>query len=118
MLGGIRAVTLTQIAQYIVLIIVYLIPVFWMSNKQGFRLIPQFVYGDAVQRVTEQEQLHQVGGAQTNGVFCWPQAADRSIRDDRCWNNCLEICDPRLLYDGRYSIPAAHSDALLHNSFS
>jgi len=61
MLGGMRAVTWTQVAQYIVLIIAYLIPVFWMSNKQGFGLIPQFVYGDAVQRVTELEQLHQVG---------------------------------------------------------
>ncbi|MEC8223988.1 MAG: sodium:solute symporter family protein [SAR324 cluster bacterium] len=61
MLGGMRAVTWTQVAQYIVLIIAYLIPVFWMSNKQGFGLIPQLVYGDAVQRVTELEQMHQVG---------------------------------------------------------
>jgi len=61
MLGGMRAVTWTQVAQYIVLIIAYLIPVIWMSNKQDFGLIPQLVYGDAVQRVTELEQLHQVG---------------------------------------------------------
>ncbi|MBS1255114.1 MAG: Cation/acetate symporter ActP [Deltaproteobacteria bacterium] len=61
MLGGMRAVTWTQVAQYIVLIIAYLIPVIWMSNKQGFGVIPQLVYGDAVQRVTELEQLHQVG---------------------------------------------------------
>ena len=61
MLGGMRAVTWTQVAQYIVLIIAYLVPVFWMSNKQGFGLIPQFAYGDAVQRVMELEALHQVG---------------------------------------------------------
>ena len=61
MLGGMRAVTWTQVAQYIVLIIAYLIPVFWMSNKQDFGLIPQLVYGEAVQRVTELEQMHQVG---------------------------------------------------------
>ncbi|MGE0876116.1 MAG: sodium:solute symporter family protein [Burkholderiales bacterium] len=61
MLGGMRAVTWTQVAQYIVLIIAYLIPVFWMSNKQGFGLIPQLVYGDAVARIVELEQLHQVG---------------------------------------------------------
>ena len=36
MLGGMRAVTWTQVAQYIVLIIAYLVPVIWMSNKQGF----------------------------------------------------------------------------------
>ncbi len=61
MLGGMRAVTWTQVAQYIVLIIAYLVPVFWMSNKQGFGLIPQFVYGPAVARLGELETLHQVG---------------------------------------------------------
>ena len=61
MLGGMRAVTWTQVAQYIVLIIAYLVPVFWMSNKQGFGLIPQFAYGDAVMRVTELEALHGLG---------------------------------------------------------
>ena len=61
MLGGMRAVTWTQVAQYIVLIIAYLVPVIWMSNKQGFGVIPQLVYGDAVLRIAELEQLHQVG---------------------------------------------------------
>jgi cation/acetate symporter len=61
MLGGMRAVTWTQVAQDIVLIIAYLVPVIWMSNKQGFGLIPQFVYGDAVARIAELEVLHQVG---------------------------------------------------------
>ncbi len=35
MLGGMRAVTWTQVAQYIVLIVAYLLPVFWISNKMG-----------------------------------------------------------------------------------
>jgi cation/acetate symporter len=61
MLGGMRAVTWTQVAQYIVLIIAYLVPVIWMSNKQGFGLIPQFAAGDAIQRVKDLEVLHQVG---------------------------------------------------------
>ncbi len=61
MLGGMRAVTWTQVAQYIVLIIAYLVPVIWMSNKQGFGVIPQLVYGEAVARIGELEQLHQVG---------------------------------------------------------
>jgi cation/acetate symporter len=51
MLGGMRGVTWTQVAQYIVLIIAYLAPVIWMSNKQGFGLIPHFSYGDAVQKI-------------------------------------------------------------------
>ena len=61
MLGGMRAVTWTQVAQYIVLIIAYLVPVIWMSNKQGFGIVPQLVYGDAVMRLGELEALHQVG---------------------------------------------------------
>ncbi len=61
MLGGMRAVTWTQVAQYIVLIIAYLVPVFWMSNKQGFGLIPEFAYGEAVMRVAELEVMHKVG---------------------------------------------------------
>ncbi len=61
MLGGMRAVTWTQVAQYIVLIIAYLVPVFWMSNKQGFGLVPQLVYGDAVMRITELEAVYGLG---------------------------------------------------------
>ncbi len=61
MLGGMRAVTWTQVAQYIVLIIAYLVPVIWMSNKQGFGFIPQFEYGSAVARLSELEVLQKVG---------------------------------------------------------
>ncbi len=61
MLGGMRAVTWTQVAQYIVLIIAYLVPVIWMSNAQGFGAIPQLSYGAAVDRITELEALHGVG---------------------------------------------------------
>ncbi|MCY4543152.1 MAG: cation acetate symporter [Rhodobacteraceae bacterium] len=63
MLGGMRAVTWTQVAQYIVLIIAYLVPVIWMSNVQGFGIIPHFSYGDAVSRIAELEQLYGVGMA-------------------------------------------------------
>jgi len=61
MLGGMRAVTWTQVAQYIVLIIAYLVPVFWMSIKQGFGWFPQFEYGAAVARIQELEPLLGIG---------------------------------------------------------
>ena len=61
MLGGMRAVTWTQVAQYIVLIIAYLLPVFWMSIEQGFGFLPQLQYGDAVQRIMELEPVLGVG---------------------------------------------------------
>ena len=65
MLGGMRAVTWTQVAQYIVLIIAYLVPVIWMSNVQGFGIIPHFGYGEAVQRIAELEAQWNVGMAAT-----------------------------------------------------
>jgi len=55
MLGGMRAVTWTQVAQYIVLIIAYLIPVFWISNKIGAGVFPHLMLGDEVARITELE---------------------------------------------------------------
>ena len=61
MLGGMRAVTWTQVAQYIVLIIAYLVPVIWMSNRQGFGIIPHFSYGEAVHRIQELEPLVKLG---------------------------------------------------------
>ena len=74
MLGGMRAVTWTQVAQYIVLIIAYLVPVFWMSSKQEFGLIPQFAYGDAIARVAELEALHKVGEMKPTEAFAGVRA--------------------------------------------
>ena len=63
MLGGMRAVTWTQVAQYIVLIIAYLVPVIWMSNAQGFGIIPQLGYGEAIHRITELEAQYGLAKA-------------------------------------------------------
>ena len=56
LLGGMRAVTWTQVAQYIVLIIAYLLPVFWISNKLGAGFFPHFMLADEVARIGELEQ--------------------------------------------------------------
>jgi cation/acetate symporter len=55
-LGGMRAVTWTQVAQYIILIIAYMIPVVWLSIKQTGVPIPQAVYGFQLAKVTEREK--------------------------------------------------------------
>jgi cation/acetate symporter len=55
-LGGMRAVTWTQVAQYIILIIAYLIPVIWLSVKQTGIPIPQAIYGFQLEKVTELEK--------------------------------------------------------------
>ncbi len=54
-LGGMRAVTWTQVAQYIVLIVAYMIPVVWLSVKQTGIPVPQAIYGFQLQKVTAKE---------------------------------------------------------------
>ena len=55
-LGGMRAVTWTQVAQYIILIVAYMIPVVWLSVKQTSVPIPQAIYGVQLQKVTAREK--------------------------------------------------------------
>ncbi len=57
LLGGMRAVTWTQVAQYIILIIAYLTPVVWLSVKHTGIPVPQLVYGQVLQKVTEREKV-------------------------------------------------------------
>jgi cation/acetate symporter len=56
-LGGMRAVTWTQVAQYVILIIAYMIPPVWLSMKQTGVPVPQAVYGYQLQKVTEREKV-------------------------------------------------------------
>jgi cation/acetate symporter len=55
-LGGMRAVTWTQVAQYIILVVAYLIPVVWLSVKQTGVPVPQLVYGFQLEKVTAKEK--------------------------------------------------------------
>ncbi|MEY4883267.1 MAG: hypothetical protein RIS34_1121 [Pseudomonadota bacterium] len=55
-LGGMRAVTWTQVAQYIILIVAYSIPVVWLSIKQTGIPIPQAIYGFQLEKVTALEK--------------------------------------------------------------
>ncbi len=61
MLGGMRGVTWTQVAQYIVLIIAYLLPVFWISNKMGAGFFPHFMLADEVARIADLETQFGLG---------------------------------------------------------
>ena len=64
-LGGMRAVTWTQVAQYIILIFAILIPVSMIAHKDGLGWVPQFSYGRLMARVETLE--HQVRDAQLSG---------------------------------------------------
>ena len=54
-LGGMRAVTWTQVAQYIILIVAYMLPVVWLSVKHTGVPVPQAVYGYTLEKVTAKE---------------------------------------------------------------
>ena len=68
MLGGMRAVTWTQVAQYIVLIIAYLIPVFWISNKMGAGVFPHLMLADEVARIAELEAQFGLGSVKNSAA--------------------------------------------------
>ena len=60
MLGGMKAVTWTQVAQYIILIIAYLIPVVVLSAKVTGVPIPQIMYGQALEKIEALEKTFGV----------------------------------------------------------
>ncbi|MDN3923060.1 VC_2705 family sodium/solute symporter [Roseateles violae] len=70
-LGGMRAVTWTQVAQYIILIVAYVVPVVWLSVKQTGSPLPQAVYGYQLQKLSEREQelLHDPRELQVQQIF-------------------------------------------------
>ncbi len=70
-LGGMRAVTWTQVAQYIILIIAYLLPVVWLSIKHTGVPIPQAVYGYTLEKVTAKEEqlLKDPKELEVRGIF-------------------------------------------------
>ncbi|MDO8958858.1 MAG: sodium:solute symporter family protein [Rhodocyclaceae bacterium] len=56
-LGGMKAVTWTQVAQYIILIVAYMIPVVWLSMNHTGSPIPQIsAYTSALPKVTALEK--------------------------------------------------------------
>jgi cation/acetate symporter len=55
-LGGMRAITWTQIAQYIIILIAYMIPVMWLSIKHTNIPVPQIAYGSVLSKLSEREK--------------------------------------------------------------
>ena len=75
-LGGMRAVTWTQVAQYIILIIAYMIPVVWLSVKQTGVPVPQAIYGSQLQKVTEKEKALVDDPKEKEVIAIFKQRAD------------------------------------------
>lgn len=68
MLGGMRAVTWTQVAQYIVLIVAYLIPVIILSTQKFGIPIPQLTYGQVLSEIQTKEAALGVSAAASHVV--------------------------------------------------
>ncbi|MRV73453.1 cation acetate symporter [Duganella sp. FT92W] len=58
-LGGMRAITWTQVAQYIIILVAFLIPAIWLSAKHGGNPVPQVAYGKLLPKLTAREQALQ-----------------------------------------------------------
>ena len=83
-LGGMRAVTWTQVAQYIVLIIAYTVPVMWLSVHQTGSWLPVFTYNQQLAVVSQREAQLLVDPAELEVRRLLTERADnaqRKLRD-------------------------------------
>jgi len=55
-LGGMRAITWTQVAQYIIILFAYLIPVVWLSMEHTHSPVAQVSYGSVLAQITSIEK--------------------------------------------------------------
>jgi cation/acetate symporter len=84
-LGGMRAVTWTQVAQYVILIIAYLVPVVILSYKLTGIPIPQAVYGTVLQQISAREERAVRAPAEREVRACTPRARRTTpTRSPRC----------------------------------
>jgi probable sodium:solute symporter len=82
-LGGMRAITWTQVAQYIIILVAFLIPTMWLSMKFAGNPVPQVAYGSVLPKLAlreaqlaidprEEEVRARSASAPTNSARSWP----------------------------------------------
>lgn len=54
-LGGMRAITWTQVAQYVIILVAFLIPTMWLSVKFAGNPVPQVAYGSVLPKLALRE---------------------------------------------------------------
>ncbi|NHZ98581.1 sodium:solute symporter family protein [Massilia sp. CCM 8734] len=54
-LGGMRAITWTQVAQYIIILVAFLLPTMWLSLKHADNPVPQVAYGAVMPKLAARE---------------------------------------------------------------
>ncbi|MEJ7807748.1 MAG: sodium:solute symporter family protein, partial [Telluria sp.] len=54
-LGGMRAITWTQVAQYTIILVAFLVPTMWLSMKHADNPLPQVAYGTLLPKLAQRE---------------------------------------------------------------
>ena len=126
-LGGMRAVTWTQVAQYVVLILAFLIPVSWLAYKQLGNPLAPLVYGQQLQKISELEQRLMASPAEQQVIAQYARRAqelglklrnveqsldaDRRALKDRHQRLVERRADDALVFAVRREIAALPKDA-------
>jgi cation/acetate symporter len=76
MLGGMKAVTWTQVAQYIILILAYLVPPTVMSYKVTGVPVSEIMYGQILQRIDVKEKEINANPKEVEVLGLWKKQAD------------------------------------------
>ena len=75
-LGGMRAVTWTQVAQYVVIILAFTLPVSWLSYQQMGNPFAALAYGQQLPKIAEMERQIQASPAENQVLAIYAQRAD------------------------------------------
>ncbi|HEY1147270.1 MAG TPA: sodium:solute symporter family protein [Pseudoduganella sp.] len=80
-LGGMRAITWTQVAQYIIILTAFLIPAMWLSVKHSGNPVPQIAYGKLLPQLTARENVlaHDDAELEVRAIFV-QRAEDYGVR--------------------------------------
>ena len=90
MLGGMKAVTWTQVAQYIILIIAYLIPPTVISYNTTGNPISEIMYGQVLQTIDAREKAINADPREIEVMGLWKVEADRIDADIKALPGSLD----------------------------
>ncbi|RJQ38954.1 MAG: cation acetate symporter [Nitrospiraceae bacterium] len=105
MLGGMKAVTWTQVAQYIILIFAYLTPVTVMSYKATGVPVSEIMYGQVLQKIDVREKEIIADPKQKEVWDLWKKKADDLSADIKALPGSLDA-KKKGLQDKLAALPA------------
>jgi cation/acetate symporter len=79
-LGGMRAVTWTQVTQYVVIILAFLIPVSWLSYQQTGNPFAPLAYGQQLVKITDLEASFAVSPKEQEVIAIYARRAEEFRR--------------------------------------